>query len=180
MKLIILDRDGVINCDSENYIKNAKEWIPIKGSIEAISNLKKAGWTVAIATNQSGLARGYFDKVALNDMHQKMHSLLSNYDVKIDAIEYCPHLPTDQCNCRKPKPGMYINIATQFNCCLSNVPVVGDSLRDLEAAQQVGAIPYLVLTGKGQMTNAKGGLPTGTHIHKNLSSVVDELINKGN
>jgi len=168
MKLIILDRDGVINQDSDQFIKSADEWVPIEGSLEAITQLNHAGYKVAIATNQSGLARGYFDLDSLNQMHQKMNSLLNNIGGHIDGIFFCPHHPDYGCDCRKPKPGLYEQISNQFNTPLGQVFVIGDSLRDLEAAIAVNASPILVRTGKG--------LQTEQHIHtlKNCS-VFDNL-----
>lgn len=178
MKLIILDRDGVINEDSDDYIKSVEEWIPIPGSIEAIARLTKAGYTVAVATNQSGLARGYFDQRALEAMHDKLHDLLAARGGRVDHLAYCPHGPDDDCECRKPKPGMYEKIAQVFGSPLKNVWVVGDSLRDLQAAEEVSAQPVLVKTGKGERTLMKGHLPAGTRIFPDLSAAVDALISE--
>jgi D-glycero-D-manno-heptose 1,7-bisphosphate phosphatase len=138
-KLVILDRDGVINQDSDAFIKSPDEWIPLPGSLEAIARLNHAGWTVAVASNQSGLSRGLFDEDTLHAMHQKMHTLLAALDGHVDYLVYCPHGPDDVSNCRKPLPGMYQEIATHFGCDLCGVPIVGDSLRDLEAAVAVHA-----------------------------------------
>ena len=152
MKLIILDRDGVINQDSDEFIKSPDEFIPIEGSLEAIAQLNHAGYTVVVATNQSGIARGLFDIETLNRMHEKLRRLLNGFGGRIDAIFFCPHEPDDGCDCRKPLPGMLTQIAERFSTGLKDVPAVGDSLRDLQSAKQAGAIPVLVRTGKGERT----------------------------
>lgn len=147
-KLIILDRDGVINYDSDAYIKSPEEWIPIPGSLEAIAKLNQAGFKIAVATNQSGVGRGLLTETTLMAIHEKMEQALAKEGGHIDAIFYCPHTPDDQCSCRKPKPGLFYAIANHFNCSLANVPAIGDSLRDVEAALQAGCKPILVQTGK--------------------------------
>jgi len=152
MKFIILDRDGVINEDSDDFVKSPEEFIPIEGSISAIAKLKQAGFQIAIATNQSGIARGLYDLDTLHRMHDKLNRLLQNEGAHLDGIYYCPHGPDDICHCRKPKPGMYIDIANRFGNDLTETVVVGDSLRDLQAAAEVNAIPVLVRTGKGERT----------------------------
>ncbi len=176
MKLIILDRDGVINLDSDAFIKSPAEWVPIPGSLEAIARLNQAGYRVVVATNQSGIARGLFDVTILNAIHQKLHSAAHQAGADVDAIFYCPHAADDNCDCRKPKPGMLQTIASRFSTSLKGVPNVGDSLRDLQAGYGVGCVPYLVLTGKGQRTRDKGGLPPGTQVFPDLASVVDSLL----
>ena len=141
MKLIVLDRDGVINEDSDEYVKSVEEWIPIPGSLEAIARLCKAGWTVAVATNQSGVARGKFDLSTLGDMHFKMQQLVMGQGGRIDLIVHCP-TADDGCDCRKPKPGMFRTIAEHFGLAdLKGVPVVGDSHRDLHAGMLLGGVP---------------------------------------
>ena len=174
--LIILDRDGVINFDSPNFIKSSAEWRPIDGSIEAIAKLKNNNYIVAIATNQSGLSRGFFSKAELLKMHRKMQSCLDQFGTSVDLIKYCPHLPDDKCLCRKPLPGMYISISNHFSIPLAGVPVVGDSLRDLQAAVSVNAVPYLVLTGKGKQTVGHPDLPKQTKIFQNLAEVANFLL----
>ncbi|EIJ48937.1 histidinol phosphatase [Herbaspirillum sp. GW103] len=177
MKLIILDRDGVINHDSDAFIKSPDEWIPIKGSLEAIARLNQAGYRVVVATNQSGVARGLFDIQTLNAIHQKMHNAAQQAGADIDAVFFCPHSADDNCDCRKPKPGMFNEIARRFNISLrGGVATVGDSLRDLQAGYVAGCAPYLVLTGKGEKTQAKGGLPPGTLVFPDLSAVVDFIL----
>jgi len=174
--MIILDRDGVINYDSDEYIKTVDEFIPLPGSLQAIARLNKAGYKVFVATNQSGIARGYFDNDTLQQMHDKLVDLLSVHGGHIDGIFYCPHAPEDECNCRKPMPGLLHQIASHTGQSLENVPVVGDSLRDLEAAREVGARPYLVKTGKGERTLAKGQGLEGVPVFENLADFVDHLL----
>lgn len=176
MQLIILDRDGVINEDSDEYIKTPDEFIPIPGSLEAIARLNQAGYTVLIATNQSGIARGYFDIDTLNQIHDKLKRLLNGYGGRVDGIFFCPHGPDDKCHCRKPRPGLYEEIAQRLSTSLEGVPAVGDSLRDLQAAQLVGAVPILVRTGKGERTLAKGEGLKGIPVFSNLASYVDHLL----
>jgi len=176
MKLIILDRDGVINHDSDHFIKSPYEWHPIPGSIEAIASLNLSGWKVAVATNQSGVARGLFDSHTLDLIHQSMYFHLEKCNAKIDYLVCCQHGPDDNCNCRKPRPGMYQQIALKFDCSLLNVPVVGDSKRDLDAASAVGAQPILVRTGKGERSIAAGGLPSETIIFADLQEAVKAIL----
>ena len=154
MKLVILDRDGVINEDSDEYIKSDKEWIPIPGSIEAICDLSNNGFTVAIATNQSGIARQLFDEYALAKIHQKMCSLVEESGGVIDGIFFCPHAPTANCDCRKPRTGLLKAISEEFGIPLNQTPFVGDSLKDIEAARAFLCRPILVKTGKGSKTLA--------------------------
>jgi D-glycero-D-manno-heptose 1,7-bisphosphate phosphatase len=170
MKLVILDRDGTINHDSDQYIKSPAEWKPIKGSLEAIARLTQAGWHVVVATNQSGLGRGLFDMATLNAIHASMHHAVHQAGGRIDAIFFCPHAGDSNCDCRKPKPGMLLEIAKRMNVELDGVPMVGDSLRDLQAAAAAGAEPVLVLTGKGKKTRDAGGLPAGTAIYPDLAA----------
>ncbi len=149
MKLIILDRDGVINHDCDTYIKSPEEWLPIDGSLEAIARLNRGGYTVTVASNQSGLARGYFDIESLMAMHKKMDEMLEKQGGRIDAIFYCPHGPDDGCECRKPKPGMLLDIGQRFNVSLKEVVFIGDSMSDIKAASSAHANAMLVRTGKG-------------------------------
>ena len=153
--LVILDRDGVINHDSAAFIKNEDEWRPLPGSLEAIAALTSAGFTLAVASNQSGIARGLFGQDALDAMHAKMLSLVHEAGGHISRIVICPHGPDDDCDCRKPKPGMLEQLARHFDTSLAGVPVIGDALRDLEAAAAVGARPMLVRSGKGRKTEAE-------------------------
>ncbi|MDP2195631.1 MAG: D-glycero-beta-D-manno-heptose 1,7-bisphosphate 7-phosphatase [Rhodocyclaceae bacterium] len=175
MKLIILDRDGVINKDSDLYIKSPEEWIPLPGSLEAIARLNQWGYRVVVATNQSGIGRGLFGMDTINAIHDKMIKAASHVGGSIDAIFFCPHTNADNCACRKPQPGMFNEIAARYNIDLAGVPVVGDALRDLQAAASVGAQPMLVLTGKGKKTKLDPALPAGTQIFADLAAAVKSL-----
>ncbi|WMP18980.1 D-glycero-beta-D-manno-heptose 1,7-bisphosphate 7-phosphatase [Thiothrix lacustris] len=176
MKLIILDRDGVINEDSDAFIKSVEEWIPIPGSLEAMARLYKAGYTLAIATNQSGIARGYYTVATLDAMHTKLRQLLAAYGAEVAYIAYCPHLGEDHCECRKPKPGMMLSIAQHFDIDPAQTLVIGDSLRDWQAAAAVGAGYVQVRTGKGERTLADGKLPADIPIFDNLADYTDSLL----
>ncbi len=176
MKLIILDRDGVINYDSAQFIKSPDEWKPIPGSLEAIARLTREGWRVVVATNQSGLARGLFEMATLNAIHAKMHKATAQAGGRIEAVFYCPHSADMNCECRKPKSGMLNEIAARYASDLKGVPAVGDSLRDLQAAASVGARPLLVKTGKGERTLAAGDLPSDTPVFDDLSAAVEHLL----
>ncbi|MDI6748131.1 MAG: D-glycero-beta-D-manno-heptose 1,7-bisphosphate 7-phosphatase [Rhodocyclaceae bacterium] len=175
MKLIILDRDGVINQDSDLYIKSPEEWIPLPGSLEAIARLNQWGYRVVVATNQSGIGRGLFGMDTINAIHDKMIKAASHVGGSIDAIFFCPHTNADNCGCRKPQPGMFNEIAARYNIDLAGVPVVGDALRDLQAAASVGAQPMLVLTGKGKKTKLDPALPKDTRIFADLAAAVKSL-----
>ncbi|MDR0278953.1 MAG: D-glycero-beta-D-manno-heptose 1,7-bisphosphate 7-phosphatase [Paucimonas sp.] len=177
MKLLILDRDGVINQDSDAYIKSLEEWIPIPGSIEAIAQLSQAGWTVAVATNQSGIARGYYPLATLDAMHARLRELVGGLGGEVGLIVHCPHGPDDGCDCRKPKPGMLRQIAGHYGVELTGVWFVGDSPGDLEAARAVDAQPVLVRTGKGEKTLAKG-VPPDTLVFDDLATLARQLIHK--
>lgn len=174
-KLIILDRDGVINFDSDRYIKSPEEWQPIPGSLEAIARLTQNGWHIAVATNQAGIGRGLFDMATLNAMHAKLHRSVAAAGGRIEAIFYCPDTSDSNSPNRKPNPGMNIAIGERFNVSLEGVPSVGDSLRDLQAAEAVRARPILVLTGKGKKTQVEGNLPPGTTVFPDLAAVALEL-----
>ena len=175
-KLVILDRDGVINADSDEYIKSPIEWHPIPGSLEAIARLNQHGYQVAIATNQMAIARGLIDMRMLNAIHQKLHLSALAVGAHINAIFFCPHAIDEFCDCRKPRPGMLTEIGKRFGISLKGVPMVGDALRDMQAAFEVGCAPYLVRTGKGEKTLQTGGLPPGTQVFDNLASVVEQLL----
>ncbi len=176
MQLVILDRDGVINEDSDNYIKSVDEFVPLPGSLAAIARLNRAGYTVAVATNQSGVGRGLFDLATLGAMHDKLTRLLAEEGGRVDRVFYCPHSPDDACDCRKPLPGLMHQIATHYKTPLTGVPVIGDSLRDLEAARAVGARPLLVRTGKGERTLAAGKGLAEVPVYADLAAVVDDLV----
>lgn len=176
MKLVILDRDGVINYDSAEFIKKPEEWKPIPNSLEAIARLNQDGYRVVVATNQSGVSRGLLDMTALNAINDKMLKALAHFGGRIDAVFYCPHAHDSGCNCRKPKPGLFEDIGSRFNIDLATVPCIGDSLRDLQAASTVGAQPILVLTGKGRQTAKQGNLPPNTRTYADLDAAVHSLV----
>jgi D-glycero-D-manno-heptose 1,7-bisphosphate phosphatase len=175
-KLIVLDRDGVINYDSDQFIKSPDEWRPIPGSLEAISRLNHAGFRVVVATNQSGLGRGLFDMATLIAINDKMHKALAHLGGRIDALFYCPHTADSACECRKPKPGMFTEIGNRFGVDMTGVPCVGDSVRDLQAAAAVEAQPILVLSGKGEKTLRDGVFPANTIIFPDLAFVATALL----
>lgn len=179
MKLIILDRDGVINHDSDDYIKSENEWEAIPGSLEAIARLNRDGYRVVVATNQSGLARGKFNVHTLNSIHRKMHTHLSQYGGHIEAIFFCPHGPDENCACRKPEPGLFHEISRRLRLPLYKTIVVGDKLSDMQAALAAKAKPVLVKTGYGQTLLDSGKLPDGIAIFDDLANVADSLINAG-
>lgn len=176
MKLVILDRDGVINYDSDQFVKTPAEWKAMPGSLEAIARLTQAGYRVVVATNQSGIGRGLFDMDTLNAIHEKMHRAVQAAGGRIDAVFYCPHAADSKCECRKPRPGMFKRIGACFNADLSHSYSVGDSLRDLQAATAAGSRPILVLTGKGELTRDEGQLPEGTLIVADLAAAVDHIL----
>ncbi|KQV91705.1 D-glycero-beta-D-manno-heptose 1,7-bisphosphate 7-phosphatase [Rhizobacter sp. Root1221] len=177
MNLIILDRDGTINEDRDDYVKSADDWLPIPGSLEAIARLNHAGWHTVIASNQSGLGRGLFDMASLNAMHAKMNALLAKVGGRIDAVFFCPHTPDETCECRKPLPGLFRQIGERYGVDLSTVPVVGDSLRDLQAGVALGCKPHLVRTGKGAATEpGVSQLVPGTVVHDDLAAFAEHMI----
>jgi D-glycero-D-manno-heptose 1,7-bisphosphate phosphatase len=178
MQLVILDRDGVINEDSDDYIKSPAEWHPIPGSLDAIARLHHAGWHVVVATNQSGIARKLFDMDTLNRIHEKMHRAVADAGGLIDAVFFCPHGPDDGCECRKPEPGLYRDIAWRLRVDLAGIPSIGDSLRDIQAARAVGAQPIHVKTGKGLRTLEQAGYPQDVPVFDNLAAAVDSHLDK--
>lgn len=175
-KIVILDRDGVINLDSDAFIKSPDEWVAIPGSLEAIARLNQAGYRVAVASNQSGIGRGLFDMAALNAMHAKMNRQAAAVGGRIDAVFFCPHTAEDHCECRKPKPGLLRMIAERFEIDPAQTPVVGDSLRDLQAGAALGFPTHLVRTGKGEKTLAADGLPDGTQVHDDLRAFAFDFL----
>lgn len=175
--LVILDRDGVINRDSSAFVKSADEWLPLPGSIEAIARLSGAGFAVAVASNQSGLARGLFSRDALDAMHSKLHGLVEAAGGRIDHIVICPHGPDDNCDCRKPKPGLLYQLGECFDTDLAGVPVVGDSMRDLEAATAAGSRPILVRSGNGRDTERRlSGSLSSVEVFDDLAAAVAHLV----
>src|SRR5262245_12350456 len=176
MKLIILDRDGVINEDSPGFIKGPDEWKPIPGSVDAIARLTQDGYTIIVATNQSGIGRGLFDMATLNAINSKMHKVVNQAGGRIEAVFYCPDTAESDSFFRKPNPGMFVEIGERFATSVEGVPAVGDSLRDLQAAAAVKAQPILVLTGKGAKTREADGLPEGTQVYPDLAAVAKALV----
>ncbi len=181
MKLVILDRDGTINEDRDDFVKSPEEWVPLPGALEAIARLNHAGWHTVLATNQSGLGRGLFDMASLNAMHARMNQLLTKQGGRIDAVFFCPHVPEDQCECRKPLPGLMLLIGERYGVTLRDVPFVGDSLRDLQAGAAAGCPTHFVRTGKAAaLTDAEvaaivAKVP-GTQVHADLSAFADAII----
>ncbi len=175
MKLVILDRDGTINHDSDQYVKSLREWRPLPGSVDAIARLTQAGYRVVVATNQSGIARGLFDTSTLISIHDALQRAVAQAGGRIDAFFFCPHAADSACECRKPRPGMLLEIGRRFNVSLGDAYMVGDAQRDLEAAAAAGARPILVLTGKGEKTHAEGKLPAGTEVFADLSAFAAKL-----
>ena len=183
LKLLILDRDGTLNVDRDDYVTSPDEWQPIPGALDAVARLTQAGWHAVVATNQSGLGRGLFDMATLNAMHLKLNELLAAAGGRLDAIFFCPHVPSDECDCRKPLPGLFRQIGERYGIDLKGVPAVGDTLRDLQAAAAAGCEPHLVLTGKaGDMNEAQRAevlaqVP-GAIAHKDLSAFADFVIRR--
>ena len=182
MKLVILDRDGTINEDRDDYVKSPAQWLPLPGALEAIARLNHAGWHVVVASNQSGIGRGLFDMETLNAMHSKMHSMLAAVGGRVDAVFFCPHTPADACDCRKPASGLFRRIGERYGIDLRGVPAVGDTARDAVAALAAGCVPHLVRTGKSQGLPEGGlpeGCPPGCQSHADLAAFVDTLIGSG-
>ncbi len=179
--MVILDRDGVINEDRDNFVKTPDEWIPIPRSLEAIARLHRAGYQIVVITNQSGISRGLFDQSDLNRIHVRMMDYVRRHGGRVEAIFFCPHGPEDDCACRKPRSGMFVQLADRLKSSIEGIPAIGDSLRDLEAARDAGACPVLVRTGKGKAT-AKAlrdeTLPglENVPVYNNLADFVDELL----
>ncbi len=176
MKLIILDRDGVINYDSPDYIKSAEEWLPINSSIHAIARLHQAGYTVAVATNQSGVGRGYFSHEILTAIHQKMLNTVKAAGGHIDKITLCPHTPDARCTCRKPQPGLLQEISKHYECSLDHIAFVGDSLKDIQAAQRAGCQPILVKTGNGLKTLQQLEPNDEIQVYEDLADYVEKML----
>lgn len=175
MSLIILDRDGVINHDSDDFIKSPAEWEPIDGSLEAIARLNYAGYRVVVITNQSGVARDLLSIETLNRIHSKMRRMVAQVGGKIEAVLFCPHAVDAGCDCRKPAPGAYRELAHRLRLDLTDVPAIGDSARDLQAARAAGCRPILVRTGKGPLTESEG-VDEDVAIYDDLSSATDALL----
>jgi D-glycero-D-manno-heptose 1,7-bisphosphate phosphatase len=175
MKLVILDRDGTINQDSDHYIKSPNEWRPIEGSLGAIARLAQAGYRIVVATNQSGIARGLLDTATLIAIHDVLQRAAARAGGRIDAFFFCPHAADSACKCRKPEPGLLLEVARRFNVSLHNTYMVGDALRDVQAAAAAGARPVLVLSGRGRKTRDEGKLPPGTAVFDDLAAFAEHL-----
>jgi len=181
MKVVILDRDGTINQDSDEFVKTPQEWAPLPGALEAIARLNHAGWHVVVASNQSGLGRGLFDVSSLNEIHAKMHKMLAAVGGRVDAVFYCPHAPDEGCRCRKPEPGLFEQIGERYGLDLSDVPTVGDTARDVQAGATAGCEPHLVLTGKGAIyrgVSLPESFPPSTRVHEDLAAFADYLLSR--
>ena len=182
LKLVILDRNGSVNVHRDDFVKSETEWSPLPGALEAIARLNHAGWHVVIASNQSGLGRGLFDVASLNAMHAKMHKMLAAVGGRIDAVFFCPHSPDENCDCRKPKSGLFRQIGERYGIDLNGVPTVGDSLRDLQAGAAAGCEPHLLLTGMGEACRGvhplPAGYPAGTVVHENLAAFAQHLLSR--
>lgn len=183
LKLVILDRDGTINADRDDYVKSPEEWRPLPGALEGIARLNHDGWHVVVATNQSGLGRGLFDMAALNAMHLKMNHALTQAGGRLDAIFFCPHAPDENCHCRKPLPGLFEQIGDRYGVDLKGVPAIGDSLRDLQAAAAVGCETHLVRSGKceglddAQVADLLAQVP-GTRLHADLAAAAEFIVQR--
>ena len=183
MKLVILDRDGTINEDRDDFVKSPEEWVPIPGALEAIARLNHAGWHTVVATNQSGLARGLFDMATLNAIHARMNRDLAELGGRIDAVFFCPHGPDDGCACRKPRPGLFVTIGERYGVSLRETYAVGDSLRDLEAGVAAGCASHLVRTGKGARLDTaalRSVVATAPQalIHDDLAAFAQQLLQR--
>jgi D-glycero-D-manno-heptose 1,7-bisphosphate phosphatase len=179
--LVILGRDGILNEFREGHVTAPEEWVPVPGALEAVARLNHAGWHAVVATNQSGIGRGMIDMSAVNAVHARMHQKLQIQGGRIDAVFFCPHTPEDQCDCRKPKPGLLQDIGRRYGIALQNVPVVGDTLRDLQAAIAAGCEPHLVLSGRasglgGEALQQLLDQAPGAQVHANLGAFVDFLL----
>jgi D-glycero-D-manno-heptose 1,7-bisphosphate phosphatase len=180
-RLIVMDRDGTLNEDRDDFVKSPEEWVPLPGAMEAVARLNQAGWHVVLATNQSGLGRGLFDMATLNAIHLKMNRTLAQHGGRVDAVFFCPHAPDDGCRCRKPLPGLFEEIGLRYGVDMRQVPVVGDALRDLQAGAAAGCPTHLVQTGKSAALDAEGRAAVldavpGTVVHANLSAFADWMI----
>lgn len=184
-KLVILGRDGILNEYREGHVTAPEEWHPVPGALEAVARINHAGWHTVVATNQSGIGRGMIDMSAVNAVHAHMNRLLQAQGARIDAVFFCPHTPEDGCDCRKPKPGLLLDIGRRYAVDLSHVPVVGDTVRDLIAAQAAGCEPHLVLSGRAgalgadQVAALLAQVP-GARAHDSLDAFADFLLRRDN
>lgn len=175
-KLVVIDRDGILSQDPEAYVRGSEDWQPIPGALEAVARLNQAGWRVVIATNQVGIGRGLFDVASFNAFNARMLKSLAEVGARVDAIFFCPHAPEDECGCRKPAPGLFIEIGQRFGVPLGQVLAAGDSVRDALAADAAGCQPHLILSGQSAAYREGGlpeGLPPGTRVHRDLQAFAD-------
>ena len=181
IKLVILGRDGILNQFREGHVTAPEEWDPVPGALEAVARINHAGWHTVVATNQSGIGRGMIDMSAVNAVHAHMNKLLMAQGARVDAVFFCPHMPEDHCDCRKPKPGLLLDIGRRYGTDLSQVPVVGDTLRDLQAAHAAGCEPHLVLSGRAKglegdaLQQLLAQVPRA-RVHEDLNAFVDFLL----
>lgn len=184
VKLVILGRDGILNDFRDDHVKAPEEWFPIPGALEAVARLNHAGWHAVVATNQSGIGRGMIDMASVNAVHAHMLRMLMKVGGRLDAVFFCPHTPEDHCDCRKPLPGLMGDIGKRYGIDLKHVPMVADTLRDLQAAAAAGCEPHLVLSGRAagldaqQIGHIVEQVP-GTQVHADLDAFVDHLILRG-
>lgn len=184
VKLVILGRDGILNEFRDDHVKAPEEWFPIPGALEAVSRLNHAGWHTVVATNQSGIGRGMIDMASVNAVHAHMFKQLMAVGGRIDAVFFCPHTPEDQCDCRKPLPGLMRDIGKRYGIDLKHVPLVGDTLRDLQAAHAAGCEPHLIRTGRAATLGADvvqtmvDQVP-GTRVHDDLAAFAEYLLGRG-
>ena len=179
LKLIVIDRDGVLSQNPAAYVSGPEDWQPLPGALEAVARLNEAGWRVVIATNQSGIARGLFDVASFNAFNMRMHKALADVSARVDAVFFCPHAPDEVCGCRKPAPGLFIEIARRYGVPPDQVLAAGDSVRDVRAAAHAGCQPHLILSGKSLPYREAGlpdGLPSGTRVHRDLQSFADWVL----
>ena len=184
VKIVILGRDGVLNQYREAHVAAPEEWVPVPGALETVARINHAGWHTVVATNQAGIGRGMIDMAAVNAVHARMNEMLLAQGARLDAVFFCPHTPEDGCDCRKPKPGLLHEIGRRYGADLSHVPVVGDTLRDLQAAQAAGCEPHLVLSGRaaGLSDDALLAITSqvpGTRVHADLGALADHLLRRG-
>lgn len=183
LRLVIMGRDGILNVYREDHVKSPDEWEPVPGALEAVARLNHAGWHAVVATNQSGIGRGMIDMASVNAVHLHMMQRLREAGGRLDAVFFCPHTPEENCDCRKPKPGLMRQIALRYGIDLRTVPMVCDTLRDLLAARAAGCEPHLVMSGRAanlddtQLTEIITQVP-GTEVHENLSGFVDFLLQR--
>jgi len=177
LKLVVIDRDGTLNREPEDYLRGPDDWEPLPGALEAVARLNEAGWRVVIASNQSGLGRGLFDVATLNAVHARMHKAVAQAGGRIEAVFFCPHAPEDECDCRKPAPGLFLQIAERYGIAPVQLVAVGDSVRDARAGVAAGCDTHLVRTGQS-VGGRPADLPPGVSTHADLLAFADALIGR--